>query len=258
MIHWNANPELLNLGFIAIRWYGLLFASGFFCGFLYMQYVYKRENKPLKNLDTLLLYMMVSAILGARLGHCLFYEPAYYLSRPLEILMVWQGGLASHGGALGILLGLYLYSRRRNNEPYLWLLDRIVIPTALAGSFIRLGNLFNSEILGTPADVPWAFVFERYDVIPRHPVQVYESISYLVIFAILAYLYRRMGASAPRGMLLGLFLVLIFTARFALEYFKLRQAAYGGGLPLSVGQWLSIPAIIAGIILLVNAARRQE
>ena len=250
MIHWNANPELLNLGWLSIRWYGLLFASGFFCGFLFMRYVYTREKKPIAHLDTLLFYMMVSAIVGARLGHCFFYEPEYYLANPFEILKVWQGGLASHGGAIGILIGLWLYSRKRPDQPYLWLLDRIAIPTALAGSFIRLGNLFNSEILGKPSEQSWAFVFERYDMIPRHPVQLYESIAYLTTFVILYSLYRRIGESAPRGFYLGLFLVLVFSARFVLEYFKIRQAAYGEALPFSVGQLLSIPAVVAGLILL--------
>ncbi len=252
MIHWNANPELLDLGWLSIRWYGLLFAAGFFCGFLYMKQVYLREQKPVNDLDTLLLYMMISAVVGARLGHCFFYEPAYYLTHPLEILMVWQGGLASHGGAIGICLGLWLYSSKRPDQPYLWLLDRIAIPTALAGSFIRLGNLFNSEILGTPSNLPWAFVFERFDMIPRHPVQLYESIAYLVIFGVLATLYRRWGENSPKGMLLGLFLVLVFTARFFLEFMKLRQADYGQDLPLSVGQLLSIPAVLLGVYLIVR------
>ena len=252
MIHWNANPELLNLGWISIRWYGLLFAGGFFCGFLFMRYVYTRENKPVNDLDSLLFYMMASAIIGARLGHCFFYEPEYYLSRPLEILMVWQGGLASHGGAIGIFIGLWLYSRKHNNQPYLWLLDRISIPTALAGCFIRIGNLFNSEILGKPSEQPWAFVFVQRDAIPRHPVQLYESFSYLAIFFILFFIYRRLGEKAPQGLFLGLFLVLVFVARFIMEYFKVRQAAYAAGLPLSVGQWLSIPAILLGVYMLIR------
>lgn len=252
MIHWNANPELLNLGWISIRWYGLLFALGFFCGFMFMKYVYTKERKPIADLDTLLFYVMVSAIVGARLGHCFFYNPGYYLSNPLEIIMVWRGGLASHGGAIGILIGIWLYSRNRPDQPYLWLLDRIAIPTALAGSFIRLGNLFNSEILGTATDRPWAFVFERYDMMARHPVQLYESICYLATFLILAGLYRKYGQSTPRGFYLGLFLVLVFTARFFMEYFKLPQAEYAAGLPLSVGQVLSIPAVLAGVFLLLK------
>ena len=256
MIHWNANPELLNLGWLSIRWYGLLFASGFFFGFLFMRYVYTRERKPIAHLDSLLFYMMVSAIVGARLGHCFFYEPEYYLANPLEILFVWQGGLASHGGAIGILVGLYLYTRNRPDQPYLWLLDRIAIPTALAGSFIRLGNLFNSEILGTPSDKPWAFVFERYDMQPRHPVQLYESLAYLLTFVILSALYRRLGESAPRGFYLGVFLILVFSARFALEFFKERQADYATAFPLSVGQLLSIPAVLAGLALLLRMNKK--
>ena len=217
-----------------------------------MKYVYTRERKPVADLDTLLFYVMVSAIVGARLGHCLFYNPGYYLSNPLEMFMVWRGGLASHGGAIGIFIGLWLYTRKRPDQPYLWLLDRIAIPTALAGSFIRIGNLFNSEILGTATDRPWAFVFERYDMMARHPVQLYESICYLATFLILTVLYRRFGPSAPRGFYLGLFLVLVFSARFFLEYFKLPQAEYAATLPLSVGQILSIPAVLIGLFLLIR------
>ena len=252
MINWNANPVLLDLGWISIRWYGLLFALGFFCGFQFMKYVYTREKKPIADLDTLLFYVMVSTIVGARLGHCFFYNPGYFLSNPIEILMVWKGGLASHGGAIGIFVGMWLYTRKRPDQPYLWLLDRIAIPTALAGSFIRLGNLFNSEILGTATDRPWAFVFERYDMMARHPVQLYESLCYLTTFVILSLLYRRHGPSAPQGFYLGLFLVLVFTARFFMEYFKLPQADYAAGLPLSVGQFLSIPAVLIGLFLLVR------
>jgi prolipoprotein diacylglyceryl transferase len=195
-------------------------------------------------------------VIGARLGHCLFYEPAYYLRRPLEILMIWRGGLASHGGAVGIFLALYGYSRRRPDQPYLWLLDRMAIPTALGGSFIRLGNLFNSEILGISTDVPWAFVFARIDDLPRHPAQLYESLAYLLIFGVLFAVYRKRGSHTPRGLLLGLFLVLVFGARFVIECVKVRQAAFGEALPLSMGQLLSIPAILVGVVLLVRVGLR--
>ena len=249
------SPEIFQLGPFSIRWYGLLFATAFFLGFLYMRRVYVRERKSVADLDSLLIYMMISTIVGARLGHCLFYDPGYYLSNPLEIIKVWRGGLASHGGAIGIFTGLYLYSRKHPDQPYLWLLDRVAVPVPLAGFFIRLGNLFNSEILGIPTDKPWAIVFARIDELPRHPAQLYESISYLLIFVLLNLTYRKFGERTPPGLLVGLFLVLVFTARFIIEFVKVRQADFGIFLPLSVGQLLSIPAIIAGVILLIRAKK---
>lgn len=199
--------------------------------------------------------MMVGTIAGARLGHCLFYDPAYYLTHPLKILMVWEGGLASHGGAIGILAALLLYSRKRPEQPYLWLLDRMVIAIALAGLFIRLGNFFNSEILGIPTDVPWAIIFDRIDSSPRHPAQLYEAVAYGSIFVGLYRLHHKLGAKTPTGLLFGLFLTSVFGFRFFIEFVKERQAAYGLDLPLSVGQLLSIPLFIAGIILLTRALK---
>ncbi len=250
---WEVGPEIFSLGSISVRWYGVLFATGFFLGLLYMRYVYNREGKPQADLDSLLFYMMISTIVGARLGHCLFYEPVYYLSNPIEILKVWRGGLASHGGAIGILTGMWLYARSHRNQPYLWLLDRVVVPISLAGSLIRLGNLFNSEILGIETDKPWAFIFTRVDELPRHPAQLYESISYLIIFGVLSLTYRKLGEQTPRGLLLGMFLVLVFSARFMIEFVKVRQAAFTEGFPLSMGQLLSIPAVLAGLVLLFKA-----
>ena len=258
MIHWDVSPELLRLGPFALRWYGVCFALGFFLGYFIVRGIFRRENKPERDLDRLLFYMLAGTIVGARLGHCLFYEPAYYLSRPLEVLMFWKGGLASHGGAIGILTALYLYSRSRPEQPYLWLLDRIAVPTALGGCFIRLGNLFNSEILGTPTDVPWAFVFARIDEVPRHPVQLYESIAYAFVFVVLLVVYRKWGDRTPRGLLTGLFLVLVFGARFFIEFAKVRQAAFGEALPLGMGQLLSIPMILAGLVLLWRADRTRR
>ena len=250
MIHWDVSPELLRLGPFALRWYGVCFALSFMLGYFIVRGIFRREHKPERDLDRLLFYMLAGTIVGARLGHCLFYEPAYYLSHPLEILMFWKGGLASHGGAIGIFTALFLYSRSRLEQPYLWLLDRIAVPTALGGCFIRLGNLFNSEILGTPTDVPWAFVFARIDDVPRHPAQLYESIAYLLIFIVLMVVYRKGGEKTPCGLLTGLFLALVFGARFLIEFVKVRQAAFGEALPLSMGQLLSIPVIVIGLILL--------
>lgn len=254
-IVWEADPTLFHLGPLTVRWYGLLFALAFFLGYLVVRWMFVREGKPERDLDRLLLYVMAGTVVGARLGEVLFYNPAYYFGHPLEILMVWKGGLASHGGALGIFAALYLYARRRPDQPYLWLLDRIAVPTALAGMFIRTGNLFNSEILGVPADVPWAVVFARVDTLPRHPAQLYEALAYGLIFLVLLAVYRRRGAATPRGLLTGLFLVLVFAARFLVEFVKVRQAAFGEALPLSVGQLLSVPMIAVGAWLLLRATR---
>jgi len=258
MIEWNVDPEIVRIGFISLRYYSLMFMLSFGIGIYIFHWVYKRENKPKADLDPLLIYMLFGTIVGARLGHCLFYDPAYYLSHPIKILHVWEGGLASHGAAIGILLSLYLFSRKRPDQPFLWVVDRMVITVALAGCFIRLGNLFNSEILGKPADVPWAFIFVRVDQIPRHPTQIYEALAYLVIFLILFYIYKKRGANTARGYLLGLFLALIFGFRFFVEFFKEIQSDFEAGMTLNMGQLLSIPAVIGGLILFLKAKEPTE
>jgi prolipoprotein diacylglyceryl transferase len=255
-LNWNVDPVLFSLGPITIKWYGLLFASAFLVGTSIMTRVYRRELKPEEDIGTLLAYMMLATVVGARLGHCLFYDPEFYFSHPLEILKVWKGGLASHGGAIGITIGLWLYSRKRQSQPFLWLLDRITIPAALGGSLIRIGNLFNSEIVGDPTSVPWAITFQRLDSIPRHPAQLYEALAYIAIFAWLSVIYRRSGASLKNGRLIGLFLISVFSARFVLEFVKTQQAAYTISLGLSVGQLLSIPAIGLGLWLWLHSKRQ--
>ena len=257
-IHWAVRPELVHFGPITVRWYGLFFAILFLLGYAIAHWQYRIEGKDIRSLDTLLVYVIAGTIVGARLGHCLFYDPAYYLSHPIEILKIWEGGLASHGGALGVLVALYLYCRRRPDQPYLWLLDRVVVPTAVGGCLIRLGNLFNSEILGQPTRVPWAIVFQRVDNVPRHPAQLYESVAYALVFAVLLLLYNRLRAQTPRGLLLGLFLVSVFTFRFLIEFVKERQAAYEQNLPLSVGQLLSLPFILTGVILVWRAVGSRK
>lgn len=252
-IYWDVNPVLVHLGPFLIRWYGVFFAVLFILGYWIVRWQFRLEHKDQTSLDTALVYMVVGTIVGARLGHCFFYDPHYYLSHPAEIPQVWKGGLASHGGAIGILIALYFYTRSRPDQPYLWLLDRVVVPTALGGCMIRLGNLFNSEILGTPTHVPWAFIFAREDLIPRHPAQLYESIAYFLIFIMLLLVYRHFKERTPRGLLLGLFFLTVFSFRFLIEFVKQRQAAYEHNLPLSVGQFLSIPFIIAGGVLVWRA-----
>ncbi len=258
MIHWNVNPEIFRIGFVAVRWYSLLFMLAFVAGIYIMNKIYKLENKPVEAVDPLLMYMLFSTVIGARLGHCLFYDPAYYLRNPVKILMVWEGGLASHGAAIGILTGLYLYSRKYKDQPFLWLVDRVVIPVALAGAFIRTGNLFNSEIIGAPTDLPWAFVFDRVDQIPRHPSQIYEALAYLFIFVILYRLYMKQKENTPKGQLLGLFLILVFGFRFFVEFVKANQEAFEQGMTLNMGQILSIPAVLAGVWLLYRVKKNKK
>lgn len=255
MIHWNVNPNLIELGPLRIRWYGLMFLLGFTIGYFIIRRICLREGKNFERLENLLIYLVAGTAIGARLGHCLFYEPDYYLSNPLAILKIWEGGLASHGGTLGVIFAIWLYARRYPEFGLMWIWDRICIPVPMVSAFIRIGNVMNSEILGRPSDVPWAFVFERVDKIPRHPAQLYESLSYLVLFVINMLIYRRNPNPRP-GFLLGLTLAWIFAWRIALEYFKENQEPFEAGMFLNMGQLLSLPFVIAGIILMVRAYRK--
>jgi len=253
-IHWNVSPEIFSLGPFTIRWYGFLFASGFLIGYYLMQGIYKREQKPLAHLDTLLWYLILGTVIGARLGHCLFYEPAYYLANPLEILKIWEGGLASHGGTIGVFIALWLYSRKHPQEPFGWLADRLTIPTALTATFIRLGNLFNSEIYGKISTVPWAFVFERVDPHPRHPTQLYEATVYFLLFLLLLYLYyHRPSLWQKIYRPLGLFMIWVFGWRLIIEFVKEVQVDFENTLPLNMGQLLSIPMIALGLYFLFRS-----
>ena len=254
-ITWDVGPELLNIGPFSVRWYGLLFAMAFIVGFKIMQWMYKRENKPESDLEQLALYMIVGTVIGARLGHCLFYNPEYYLANPIEILMVWKGGLASHGASIGILISLYFYTKKKKVS-FLWQMDRVVVATALGGSFIRLGNLFNSEIIGKAADVPWAFIFTKVDNVPRHPTQLYESLGYLIIFIILFIIYKNKYKQLNDGFIFGLFLILLFTFRFFVEFFKENQTGFEEGMAFNMGQLLSVPFVILGVILIARSLKQ--
>jgi len=251
---WNFDPILFSLGPITIHWYGALFASSIIAGLQYMKWIYKQEQQATASLDDLLVYAVIGIIVGARLGHCLFYDPAYYLSNPLKILAINEGGLASHGGGLGVIIAVYFYAKK-NNIKHLWLLDRLAITTALFGIFVRSANFINAEILGKPSDVSWAIVFERIDNIPRHPAQLYEAIAYLFIFIVLNFLYKTSQIKQRQGMLLGLFLILTFTARFIVEFFKQGQAAYNTEFALNTGQMLSIPFFFVGLYLFLSAKK---
>jgi len=254
---WNVNPNILELGSIQLRWYGLLFVGSFFLGLMILQWIYKREKRNPEILDNLLIYIMIGAVIGSRLMHCFAYEPEFYLSHPLEILKVWKGGLASHGGLLGVLVALYVFSRKYK-ESYMWLLSRVAIPGALTAAFVRFGNLFNSEILGLPTDKPWAIIFERVDMIPRHPVQLYEAFAYLFLVLILVTVYKKVDSSFATKILPGIFLTYMFIVRFLLEYTKTRQADYTTSLPFTTGQMLSVPFILVGIVWITWAIKTRK
>jgi prolipoprotein diacylglyceryl transferase len=260
-IIWNPSPEIFSFGNFAVRWYGLFFALGFFFGYLIMLKFFTKEGVPVKLLDELTTYMIIGTIVGARLGHVFFYEPSWYLAHPLKILQVWEGGLASHGAAIGIIISLLIFSYVRK-KPFLWVMDRIVIVTALAGFLIRMGNLMNSEIYGLPTTLPWGFEFIRSTtpsegLVPRHPTQIYEGLSYLAIFFLLLWYYYRKEGKPAHGFLFGLFLILVFGVRFFIEFVKEPQVGFERGLTLNMGQMLSIPFVIAGIILVYLAQKKK-
>ncbi len=258
MIHWNPDPEILHIGPFILKWYSLFFILSFLLGYVIIVWIYKKENLPEKYVDELLIYVFFGTLIGARLGHCLFYEPSYYFSNPLEIVKVWRGGLASHGAAVGILTALYLYLRNKPKQTYLWLVDRVVIVVALSGFFIRMGNLFNSEIVGKPASVAWAFIFSRIDNVPRHPAQLYEALAYLCIFGVLFGIYKKKTMSIPKGFLFGIFLIGIFAFRFFVEFLKENQSSFEAGMVLNMGQLLSIPFVLLGIFLVMRVKMKNR
>jgi phosphatidylglycerol---prolipoprotein diacylglyceryl transferase len=260
-VNWDVSPEIFNIPILSwhlsVRWYGLFFALGFVIGYFILSKIFKKEKLPIELLDSLTIYVVLGTVIGSRLGHCLFYEPAYYLSHPFEIIKIWHGGLASHGGAIGLLVALYFFTRK-HKKSYLWIFDRLVIVTALAAFFIRMGNLMNSEIYGVQTSLPWGFIFIREgELLPKHPTQIYEALSYLAIFVILLLLYRKKYPETLKtGYLFGLFLVLLFTVRFFIEFIKNDQVNFEQGMSLNMGQLLSLPFILAGIILLYYSKKQ--
>ncbi len=258
-INWNVNPEITSIGPVHIRYYSLFFVIGFWLGYRMFVYFYKREQLPVSLLDPLLFTLIICTIVGARLGHVLFYQPEYYLANPAEIFKIWHGGLASHGGAIAILIGLWWYARhygKKYSFDFLWILDRIGIAIAFAGMFIRLGNLMNSEIYGDVTDLPWGFVFLRNgEIFPKHPTQLYEALAYLILGIALLLLYKYRLDKLKRGFLFGLFLTGLFGTRFLIEFIKEPQVDFEAGMALNMGQLLSIPFVIAGIILMIRSSR---
>ncbi len=251
-ITWDIDPDIFTIPFInhPVRWYGLLFAFAFLISQQIMYFIYKRDGRPATEVDTLTVYAVVATIVGARLGHVLFYDPIHYFQNPIKILMVWEGGLASHGGVIGILIAIYLFSRKTNAN-YLWVLDRVSIVASLTFCIIRLGNLMNSEMIGTPTNLPWAFIFTRMDDVPRHPAQLYEAIHYFIWFIVLFLVWYRLKDRMKIGLLFSWSLIILFSLRFVDEFFKLDQVDFEGSMILNMGQLLSIPFILTGVLLLI-------
>lgn len=263
-IHWHVDPVLFHIGSLGIRWYSLLFISGFILGWYIFRWFFRREGVPEKLLDPLLYTLLICTIVGARLGHCIFYQPDYYFGSWKgfwEIFMPWKGGLASHGGAIALLLGMWWFSAKYgkpNGFDFLWIMDRLCITVAFAGCFIRLGNLFNSEIYGDVTTLPWGFIYElRGETEPKHPTQLYEALSYLILGLVLLWFYWKKLDRTPRGFYFGWFLVGCFGMRFLIEFIKEPQVEFENAMTLDMGQWLSIPFIVAGIAILVLAYMRN-
>lgn len=271
-ITWDVDPVIFEIFGRGIRWYGLFFALGLLIlGPMIEGRIWKREKLNPEWMNSLFVYVVLGTILGARLGHVLFYDPSYYLANPSKIFAVWEGGLASHGGTIGIIVAVWIYSRRVTKRSMLWTLDRLAVPTGLAAALIRLGNLMNSEIFGRPTDLPWGFVFPRASefagyaekglTIPAsHPTQIYEAVAYLLVFALCMYLYwGRDAARRYPGLILGYFLLGVFGFRLFVESIKNVQESWEIGLVqhygLNMGQFLSIPFILAGLGLIIYAYR---
>lgn len=270
-ITWKVDPELFTLLGKEIRWYGLLWVIGLVVAYVIVQKIFENERLPEKWFDSLFVHMMLGIVVGARLGHCLFYEPAYYLANPLEIFAIWEGGLASHGGVIGIIIAVWLYSKRVTKKSMLWTFDRVIVPTGFTAAAIRLGNLMNHEIYGGPTSQPWGFRFitnighwkagvaEPIFSEPSHPTQIYEALIYLLVFAITMYLYWKTDAKNKQGLLIGIGMIIIFVSRFFIEFVKHVQVdseiAMRESTGLILGQWLSIPFILWGLWLVWNAYR---
>ncbi|RSK35988.1 prolipoprotein diacylglyceryl transferase [Hymenobacter metallilatus] len=302
-ILWNQNPIIAEIGPLTLRWYGLLFMSGFVVGTFILGHVYKSEKVSPRWVDVITIYMLLGTVLGARLGHVFFYDWPQYRNDLLSILKIWEGGLASHGATIGIILAVWLFSRN-NKFDVLWTLDRIVLVVAVGGALIRIGNLMNSEIVGHPSSAPWAFVFPRdtehlqqirpdqplpagavrvaaekflaqdgtvrYHLlpegspttadspvaVPRHPTQIYESLFCVFLFVLLYSMWNRTKEHTPRGQLFGLFVVLLFSFRFLVEFLKEDQVAFEQNMTLNMGQWLSVPLVFMGLYVLFTARNR--
>lgn len=270
-IDWNPDPEIFNLFGFSVRYYGLMFAISFFAGFQVLAYIFRKEGRSEEHADQLLMYAIFSTVIGARLGHYFFYEYPLLLADPIrffvDMITPPFAGLASHGAAVGLFTAFYLYHRKHPEMSYLYVVDRVVLTVSLGGFFIRMGNLMNSEIVGKPTDMPWAFKFYRDtehimaaggEVLPRHPSQLYEALSCLVLFFLLSYIWNKYQKNLRPGFTTGLFLIWIFGLRFVYEFFKENQVSFEDGMALNMGQILSIPCVLAGVYLLVRTSKNQS
>ncbi len=267
-ITWTVDPAIFSIGSKEIRWYALMFLIGYTIGYKIVQRMFQRENLNQQWLEPLLLYTVFGMMIGARLGHCLFYMPQYYLANPLEILKIWEGGLASHGGVLGIIVAIYFFSKKVSRKSMMWTFDKLVTPTGLVAALIRFGNLLNHEVYGHPTDLPWGFRFIKnlhgwkegaapIFTPPSHPTQLYEAFCYLLTFALCMWLYFKKDAWKKEGLIFGIFMICIFTSRFFIEFLKVSQETFEDTMLLDMGQLLSIPFILAGIYF-VNKALQSD
>jgi len=264
-IHWHVNPVIFQLGGFGLRWYSLLFVSGFILGWYIFRWFFRREGVSEDLLEPLLLTLFIGTIVGARLGHCLFYQPDYYLGSWegfWEIFMPWKGGLASHGGALMLILCMIWFAHKYGKSQHFdfwWLTDHLCIATAFAAAAIRIGNLFNSEIYGVETSLPWGFVFDlRGETVPKHPTQIYEALTYLILGLVLVGLYKWKLPKMPKRSFLGIFMIVCFGMRFMIEFIKEDQVAAEAGMALNLGQKLSIPFVLFGVWLIVEAFRKRQ
>ncbi len=265
-IHWNVDPMLFHIGGFGLRWYSLCFLVAFLLGYYIIERMFKREGVKEDYLSSLFLYIFLAILFGARLGHCLFYEPDYFLTSEHWVEIFWPfadghytgfQGLASHGAAIGILVSLWLYWRKYGLNPW-WFLDRLVIVVALGGAFVRLGNLFNSEIYGVETTLPWGFVFEREgETVAKHPTQLYESLSYFIIFGVSYWYYLRKNGQFKTGTIFGWWLVALFGVRLLIEFVKNDQVDFEAGMALNMGQLLSLPFIIGGLTIAWLASKEK-
>lgn len=267
-ITWTLDPIIFQLGGARIGWYGVLFAIGLIIfGGGILAKMWKHEGLTEQSYNWLVVYVLVATVVGARLGHCFFYEPEYYLANPLEIFQTWKGGLASHGGVIGIMIAVYLYSKRVSKQSMLWTFDRLCVPTGLVAAMIRLGNLANHEIYGHATDMPWAFRFidnipqwqmgaEPIFTAPSHPTQLYEALAYLLTFGVCMWLYWKRDAYKHEGLIFGVAMIMIFVARFFIEFVKNDQVGFEANMNLNMGQWLSVPFILIGIVSVVYSLKQ--
>ena len=264
-INWHVNPEILAIGPLSLRWYSILFVSGFILGWFIFKWFFQREGVPVKLLDPLLYTLLIGTIVGARLGHCLFYQPDYYLGSWegfWEIFMPWKGGLASHGGTIALIVAMLWFAKhygRKYDFDFLWILDHLAIAVCFAATFIRLGNLFNSEIYGDVTSLPWGFVFElRGETMPKHPTQLYEALCYLILGIVLILLYKYRLDKMYKGTFIALFFIGCFGSRFLIEFIKEPQVGFENEMMLNMGQCLSIPFVALGVALLIYSFMKKQ